>query len=39
MMPEDLATTMTEQQLVDLISFLVTLKKEKPGEAVSALHP
>lgn len=36
-MPEDLAGTMTEQQLVDLLSFLATLKKEKRGDAISAL--
>jgi putative membrane-bound dehydrogenase-like protein len=35
-MPEDLAGTMTEQQLVDLLSFLTTLRKEKGGDAVSA---
>ena len=35
MMAEDLAGTMTEQQLVDLVSFLITLKK---GKSVSALQ-
>jgi putative membrane-bound dehydrogenase-like protein len=37
MMPEDLAGTMTEQQLVDLLSFLTTLKKERRDNAVSVL--
>jgi hypothetical protein len=35
MMAEDLAGTMTEQQLVDLLSFLTTLKK---GKTVSVLQ-
>lgn len=30
-MPEDLVTRMTEQELVDLIEFLTTLKEEQPG--------
>jgi putative membrane-bound dehydrogenase-like protein len=38
MMAEDLAGTMTEQQLVDLLSFLTTLKKGKTVDGVSALH-
>jgi hypothetical protein len=28
LMPEDLANTMTEQQMVDVLAFLGTLKKE-----------
>jgi hypothetical protein len=28
LMPEDLANTMTEQQMVDVLAFLTTLKKE-----------
>jgi putative heme-binding domain-containing protein len=30
LMPEDLATTMTEQQLVDLLAYLSTLKDKNP---------
>ncbi|MCI0421296.1 MAG: c-type cytochrome, partial [Acidobacteria bacterium] len=36
LMPEDLANTMTEQQMVDLIAFLGTLKKETKPTSVSS---
>jgi len=32
MMPEDLMNSMTEQQLVDVVEFLTTLKTERASK-------